>query len=233
VTAHEVSPEWHVRIQASFQKYTDNAVSKTVNLPSNATIEDVDEVFRLAHKLNCKGTTVYRDRSRENQVISTTQKTKVSYSQKIEPRSRPRKTMGQTIKFRMGCGTLFVNVNEDDNGLCEVFANLGKAGGCPAQSEATCRVVSAALRSGVDAKVLIEQLKGIRCLSTITRRKENKEIKVLSCPDAIARAIEEALGQNCEPIRISPGNKCPECGYPLRRDSGCNVCDYCFYNKCG
>ena len=151
----------------------------------------------------------------------------------IEPRSRPRKTNGQTIKFRMGCGTLFVNVNEDDNGLCEVFANLGKAGGCPAQSEATCRVVSAALRSGIDAKVLIEQLKGIRCLSTITRRKENKEIKVLSCPDAIARAIEEALGENCEPIRVSLVNKCPECGHPLRRDSGCNVCDYCFYNKCG
>jgi len=233
VTAHEVSPEWHIRIQATFQKYTDNAVSKTVNLPTNASIEDADKVFRLAHKLGCKGTTVYRNSSRENQVISTTRKTKVSYSQKIEPRSRPRKTTGQTIKFRMGCGTLFVNVNEDDNGLCEVFANLGKAGGCPAQSEVTCRVVSAALRSGVDAKVLIEQLKGIRCLSTITRRKENKEIKVLSCPDAIARAIEEALGKNCEPIRVSPGNKCPECGYPLRRDSECNVCDYCFYNKCG
>jgi excisionase family DNA binding protein len=120
----------------------------------------------------------------------------------------------------MGCGTLFVNVNEDDNGLCEVFANLGKAGGCPAQSEATCRIVSAALRSGVDPKVLIEQLRGIRCLSTISRRKENKEIKVRSCPDAIGMAIEESLGENCEPIKMSLVNKCPECGYPLRRDSG-------------
>jgi len=232
VTAHEVSPERHIRIQAAFQKYIDNAVSKTVNLPANATIEDVDKVFRLAHKLGCKGTTVYRDNSRENQVISTARK-RVPESQKIEPRSRPRKTKGQTIKFRMGCGTLFVNVNKDDNGLCEVFANLGKAGGCPAQSEATCRIVSAALRSGVDAKALIEQLKGIRCLSTITRSKENKEITVFSCPDAIARAIEEALGENCEPINMSLVNKCPECGHPMRRDSGCNVCDYCSYNKCG
>ncbi|MHC4438274.1 MAG: TSCPD domain-containing protein [Planctomycetota bacterium] len=232
VTAHEVSPEWHVRIQAAFQKYTDNAVSKTVNLPANATVEDVDTVFRLAYKLWCKGTTVYRDNSRDNQVISTTQKN-VPDSQRIEPRSRPRKTKGQTIKFRMGCGTLFVNVNEDDNGLCEVFANLGKAGGCPAQSEATCRVVSAALRSGVDAKVLIEQLKGIRCLSTITRRKENKDIKILSCPDAIGRAIEESLGQKNEIAIISVSNKCPKCGYPMRRESQCKICINCGYNNCG
>lgn len=232
VTAHEVSPEWHVRIQATFQKYTDNAVSKTVNLPTSATVEDVDVVFRLAHKLGCKGTTVYRNDSRENQVISTARK-KVPNSQKIEPRSRPRKTKGQTIKFRMGCGTLFVNVNEDDNGLCEVFANLGKAGGCPAQSEATCRVVSAALRSGVDPEVLIEQLKGIRCLSTITQRKENKEITVLSCPDAIGRAIEESLGQKNEVAIISVSNKCPKCSYPLRRESQCKICINCGYNNCG
>jgi len=100
--------------------------------------------------------------------------------------------VGQTIKSRTGCGTLFISVNKDEDGLCEVFANLGKAGGRPWQSEATCRVVSAALRCGVDPRVLIEQLKNIRCLSTMTRRKENKDINVLSCPDAIARAIEQA-----------------------------------------
>ncbi len=232
VTAHEVSPEWHVRIQAAFQKYTDNAVSKTINLPSNATVEDVDKSFRLAYKHGCKGTTIYRDNSRDNQVISTTQKIKKSSSQNIIPRPRPRKTKGQTIKFRMGCGTLFVNVNKDDNGLCEVFANLGKAGGCPAQSEATCRVVSASLRSGVDPKVLIEQLKGIRCLSTITRRKEKKDIDVLSCPDAIAQAIEEVLGENIESEKVFMGRKCPVCAQLLRYESGCDVC-VCGYSSCG
>jgi len=233
VTAHEIAPEWHVRIQAAFQEFTDNAVSKTVNLPAEATIEDVDKVFRLAFELGCKGITVYRDQSREEQVISAAYKKRTPDSKKIVPRSRPRKTKGQTIKFRMGCGTLFVNVNKDNNGLCEVFANLGKAGGCPAQSEATCRVVSAALRSGVEPTVLIEQLKGIRCLSTVTRRKDNKDIDVLSCPDAIARAIEEALGENCESVRTFPVNKCPECGSRLRREGGCNVCDNCSYRKCG
>jgi len=233
VTAHEITPQWHIRIQAAFQKHTDNAVSKTVNLPSDATIDDVDKVLRLACELNCKGTTVYKDGCRDNQVISAVNKKNSPCPQKITPRPRPRKTKGQTIKFRMGCGTLFVNVNKDDNGLCEVFANLGKAGGCPAQSEATCRAISAALRSGVDPEILIEQLKGIRCLSTITRRKEQRDIDVLSCPDAIARAIEEALGNNHMSIEKVTSRKCPYCGQPLKYESGCDICKNCGYSNCG
>jgi len=85
----------------------------------------------------------------------------------------------------------------------------------------------------VDPKILVEQLKGIRCLSTIARRKEDKNIDVLSCPDAIARAIEGALLEICEPVRAIPVNRCPECNYPLRRESGCNVCDECGFSKCG
>jgi len=233
VTSHEIEPEWHVRIQAAFQKYTDNAVSKTVNLRSDANVEDVDQVYRLAFELSCKGITVYRDSSRENQIITAAHKTVRPNTGMLSPRLRPRRTTGQTIKSRTGCGTLFISVNKDENGLCEVFANLGKAGGCPSQSEATCRVVSAALRCGVDPRVLVEQLKKIRCLSTIARRKDNKDIDVLSCPDAIARAIEEALGEDCESARISPVNRCPDCSHPLRREAGCDVCDNCSYSKCG
>ena len=81
--------------------------------------------------------------------------------------------------------------------------------------------------------MLVEQLKKIRCLSTIARRKENKDIDVLSCPDAIARAIEEVLGENCETVRASPVNRCPDCSHPLRREAGCDVCDGCGYSKCG
>jgi len=230
VTAHEVAPQMHVRMQAAFQAHTDNAVSKTVNLPSDAKIEDVDTVFKLAYKLRCKGITVYRDQSRDNQVFSATHRSNQSGSH-LNP--RPRKTTGQTTKYRMGCGTLFVTVNKDEKGLCEVFANLGKAGGCPSQSEATCRAVSAALRSGVEPQVLIEQLKNIRCLSTIAERKTNKDINVLSCPDAIARALEEALGQTLEPVEISMIKKCRNCGFPLRKESGCDVCDNCLSSNCG
>ena len=137
-----------------------------------------------------------------------------------------------TIKFRMGCGTLFVTVNHDEQGLCEVFANLGKAGGCPSQSEATCRAVSAALRSGVEPKVLIEQLRGIRCPSTAIARKNGGDVNVLSCPDAIARAMEEGIGGAPQTSPIASGNACPDCGAQLRKQEGCLVCT-CGFSRCG
>jgi len=233
LTAHEIAPEWHVRIQAAFQKYTDNAVSKTVNLPSTAMVEDVDKVYRLAYELGCKGITVYRDGCRGNQVISAANQITDSRIEVPSPRPRPRKTSGSTIKASTGCGSLFVTINRDEKGLFELFTNLGKAGGCPSQSESTARILSVALRSGIDPEILIEQLKGIRCLLTIARRKDNKHIDVLSCPDAIARALEAAMGQDYEPVIISSANKCPDCTYPLRREAGCNVCDNCGYTKCG
>ena len=232
VTAHQIAPEWHVRIQAAFQSNIDNAVSKTVNLPAEATVDDVAKVFQLAYDLNCKGVTVYRDNSRQNQVLSAAQPSLEPDCVSLGPRPRARITTGKTSKFRMGCGTLFVTVNKDDKGVCEVFANLGKAGGCPSQSEATCRVVSAALRSGVDPKAIVDQLSGIRCLSTAVARKTNKEVNVLSCPDAIAQALEEALGLSDTIENHHFIKKCPDCGEVLHYESGCDVCT-CGYSKCG
>ena len=232
VTAHEVAPEWHVRIQAAFQEHVDNAVSKTVNLLSNATVDDVDRVFRLAHEKGCKGITVYRDGSRDGQTLSEPGRTRVGVNASAPtPRPRTRVAEGKTFKYRMGCGTLFVTVNRDEQGLCEVFANLGKAGGCPSQSEATCRAVSTALRSGVPAKELIGQLRGIRCMSTATARKSGNGIDVLSCPDAIARAIEEVVGTAPDNAARSSQRLCPECGSRLRKEEGCLVCS-CGFSKC-
>lgn len=150
------------------------------------------------------------------------------------PRPRPRKTTGSTIKAKTGCGSLFITLNNDEHGLFEIFTNLGKAG-CPSQSEATARILSIALRCGIDPEILIEQLKGIRCLSTIASRRTNKNIDVLSCPDAIARAIEDALGQDRRLAVVAVANKCPDCGRPLRKESGCSYCDNddCGYFKCG
>jgi ribonucleoside-diphosphate reductase alpha chain len=233
VTSHEIAPEWHVRIQAAFQSNTDNAVSKTVNLPASAKVDDVEKVFQLAYDLGCKGVTVYRDNSRQGQVLSTNQTSVQSNKVFLKPRPRTRVTVGKTSKFRMGCGTLFVTVNKDDKGICEVFANLGKAGGCPSQSEATCRAVSAALRSGVDPKVMIDQLSGIRCLSAAVARKANKGIDVLSCPDAIAQALEEALGLSNAADDHLFAKKCPDCGQILRFESGCDVCQNCGFSSCG
>lgn len=222
VTAHDITPEWHVRMQASFQKYTDNAVSKTVNLCRGATRDDVKAVFELAYKTFCKGVTIYRDGSRDMQVLnigkvrsanvyrdgsrgmaelnmakvrekageSEEEAADIETSEKtprISPRPRPDITTGFTEKVRIGCGNLYITVNYDEQGICEVFTNTGRAGGCPSQSEATSRLVSIALRSGIDARSIVEQLKGIRCPSTIRQ----KDLKVLSCPDAIGRLIEK------------------------------------------
>jgi ribonucleoside-diphosphate reductase alpha chain len=231
VTAHDIAPEWHVHIQAAFQSNVDNAVSKTVNLPADATVDGVDRILKLTYESRCKGGTVYRDNSRENQVLSAVGTPDRPAS--ITPRPRRRVTFGQTSKFRMGCGTLFVTVNRDADGICEVFANLGKAGGCPSQTEATCRAVSAALRSGVDPGVMIDQLHSIKCMSAAVARKANKGVDVLSCPDAIARALQEA--QTSDAANLSPPfqRKCEECGHPVRWEARCAVCDFCGHNNCG
>src|SRR4030066_1105696 len=197
VTAHDITPEDHIRMQAAFQKYTDNAVSKTVNFPNGATVEDVAKVYKLAYELGCKGVTIYLDRSRMKQVL---------YKGMVSPRVDRSKgeeefregggkakaggdvTQGTNRKIRTGCGNLYVTVNEDEEGrLFEIFNQIGKAGGCAAsQSEAIGRLVSLSFRSGIEPEDVIRQLKGISCHMPVWYQ----EGKILSCSDAIAKAIE-------------------------------------------
>ncbi|GAV26523.1 ribonucleotide-diphosphate reductase subunit alpha [Carboxydothermus islandicus] len=266
VTALDIAPEWHVKMQAVFQKHTDNAVSKTINMPNSATVEDVKESYLLAYKLGCKGLTVYRDGSREEQVLNVglteTKKDEKpeelkTKTYKVVPRPRPTVTYGVTEKVKIGCGNLYITVNRDEEGICEVFTNLGRAGGCPSQSEATSRLVSLALRSGIDVTEIIGQLKGIRCHSTLRQMGNGKDIKVLSCPDAIGKAMEKVLKDaygfkgkievEAPPVVISNEGEvyipeeegerkngyCPECHSKLEHEGGCVVCRNCGYSKCG
>jgi len=205
VTAHDVSPEWHVRIQAAFQKYTENAVSKTVNFPHDASPEDVRRVYLLACELGCKGITIYRDGSRDVQVLSVKRESEEPgdsgaeehtaaqgevQSRQIVPRDRPALTYGVTEKMETGCGNLYVTVNRDSNGLCEIFSTIGKAGGCAsAQSEAISRLISLALRSGVEVQSVVKQLKGIRCALPVWKDGE----LILSCPDALAKVLDHRV----------------------------------------
>ena len=231
-TAQEIAPEWHIRIQAAFQKYTDNAVSKTINFAHSATREEIAEAYRLADELNCKGLTVYRDGSREEQVLSTGTSAKQSQDEKrvegkdplaieqvipkmpfipeantVVPRPRPTTTIGVTEKIKIGCGNLYVSVNADEKGICEVFTNTGRAGGCSSQSEATARLISTALRSGLSVDAITEQIKGIRCPACMRR----EGVNVTSCPDAIARVIKKYndVGINFANVEMSTQQKVP------------------------
>lgn len=243
--AQEISPEWHVRMQAAFQKFTDNAVSKTINFPNSATIDQVKDAYLLAHSMNCKGLTVYRDGSRDGQVLNLgTPKPKETVPPATVSRLRPMTTFGATERTKIGCGNLYVTVNADDHGVCEVFTSLGRAGGCPSQSEATARLVSMALRAGLSVEDITEQLKGIRCLSTLKRGPGENGSRVLSCPDAIGKAIERFHKQQKllrEPLEKLPEVRpatsqklsCPECANPLENSGGCVICPACGYSKCG
>lgn len=244
VTAHDIIPEWHIRMQAAFQEYIDNAVSKTVNFSHSATPEDVRHTYDLAYELGVKGVTIYRDGSKDSQVLTTGSTGKaeahVASAGEIAPRPRPNVTQGRTEKIQTGCGNLYVTINWDDEGMCEVFTSMGKSGGCASsQSEALSRMISASLRAGIDPDALIKHLRGIRCPSPAWAEGG----KVLSCADAVGIAMEHALefiktgetaglvSKNTDALDNHAG-ACPECGGDLEHESGCAVCRSCGYSKC-
>ncbi|MCL4497269.1 MAG: vitamin B12-dependent ribonucleotide reductase [Deltaproteobacteria bacterium] len=265
ITSHDITPKWHVMTQAAFQKFTDNAVSKTVNFPNYAKKEDIEEVYTLAFNLNLKGITVYRDGSREQVLTagsSGSSKEKETSNQKsggqIEPRKRPDIIRGVTVKTVTGCGPLYVTINYDENGNpFEIFNSIGKSGGCAqSQTESTGRMVSLALRSGIGAEEIINQLKGIRC--NIPYGFGGNII--YSCADAIGKALEKSLNEKIisrenlssdakKQVTASSANStnthsknhtvqgrgaCPSCGGSnLKHAEGCTVCLDCGYSDCG
>ncbi|HEY5169433.1 MAG TPA: vitamin B12-dependent ribonucleotide reductase [Thermoleophilia bacterium] len=247
-TAHDITPEWHIKLQAAFQKSTDNAVSKTVNFPNEATIDDVENVYRMAFRSGCKGVTIYRDGSRDEQVLNVGQTKK---RREPDPAlggiattrpSRPQLLTGETQRMDTGCGKLFVIMNDDEYGPREVFANMGKAGGCASSNtEALGRLISLALKKGASAGEIVEQLKGIRCHVPYGMGPN----ATLSCADAIGKALErryvvgaaaraEAVSEpQLSLVEVAQG-ACPECGCDMRHEGGCAVCNNpgCAYSKC-
>ena len=241
VTSHDITPKDHVLMQAAFQKHTDNAVSKTVNFCSDATREDVATVYRLAYKEGCKGVTIYRDGSRDQQVLSVggkaddERKTETNLPMESKKptrkRERPRALTGSTYQMETGCGPLYITINEDENGLFELFTTMGKAGGCAAsQCEAIGRLVSLAWRSGGQARQTVKQLIGITCHKPAGFGKN----KITSCADAVAKAIELHMLNDEEDSTqfTNNGGACPDCGGPVEHEGGCCVCHACGYSEC-
>ena len=243
-TALDIIPVWHVKMQAAFQRFTDNAVSKTVNFPEDATTDDVREVYELAHKEGCKGCTIYRYGSRDAQVLNVSGKDKKSAQDTAGvrgPRPRPTRTWGSTERVSTGCGNMYVTINEDETGPCELFTSMGKAGGCAAsQLEAIGRLISLSLRAGVDPHSIKKHLRGIRCHAPGW----GNGGAVLSCADAIGIVIDHYLEKRekgvatdevvkiADPLDTNMG-ACPDCGAVLEHESGCVVCRLCGFSKCG
>ena len=257
-TSHDISPEWHVKMQAAAQAHVDNAVSKTINFPHTATVDEVREAYLLAYELKCKGITVYRDGSKDKQVLSTGASTSLHGDESVPahalltPRARPRALSGVTELVETGHGNMYVTINFDENGQpFEVFGNLGKTGGCDsAQIEAICRMASLSLRSGVDPRAIVDQLKGIICCPIW-----DHGVKVNSTPDAVALTLEKHIKGSPSKPTLSTGMmngngnghsqgveamllpkltrlQCPECREPVVYRDGCNQCVSCGWSRC-
>ena len=260
-TAMNVSAEAHVKMQSVWQKHVTNSVSKTINLPNTATVQDVKDAYWLAWETGCKAVTVYRDGSKSMQVLETG-KTKSEGEENQEdhlkvPRQRPMSVTGVTDRVRTGHGTMFVNITFDDKGHpFEVFANLGKSGSSDsAYLEAIARLSSMALRAGIDPSQIVDQLRGITDVPVW-----DGGTLVRSAPDAVALALSRHLtnpndGTNVidtvassaqlglfpstnkesdqqDNSNAASGAKCPECSGYLLHQEGCLSCPDCGYNKC-
>ncbi len=282
VISMDMSGDDHGRMQAAFQSVVDNSISKTINFPNSAAHEEIKQSFINAWRMKCKSCTVYRDGSRNMQVlnlgtgeniVSLTGEAKTlavvksadtplnleSDRGKIAPRARPEVLTGRTYRTKTGYGTLYVTINDDENGApFEVFSTIGKSGGFfQEQSEAICRLISLSLRSGVKVEEIISNLKGIRSPMVIMTIKGT----VLSLPDAIGQILEEhvknasavvqlpigvavnisldhpepadnklPLGKEIADFGFMPG--CPECGNALVMSEGCISCKSCGFSRC-
>jgi len=246
LTSHDIEPEWHVRMQAAFQEFTDNAVSKTVNFSNDATEENVANVYRLAHDLGCKGVTIYRDGSRSQQVLNKGIGQKGDAADHVI--GRPRLLQGFTVKLNTGQGSLYVTINTDESYQpVEIFANIGKSGGdTSALSEAIGRLISIALQKGVSVEELSHTLIGI----TGSRPIWNEGKLVKSVPDGIGQILLSEFGKNTENQNLNTskpsadtetsqldiplfGPECPECGSTMETGGGCSFCRVCGYSHCG
>ena len=238
VTAMDIEPLWHLKMQAAFQNHTDNAVSKTVNLPNAATVDEIRRIYWMAYEQGCKGVTVYRDGCKSEQVLCTgdgEQQKEGKVDGKRAVRERPDLVYGFTQKVRTGHGVMYVTINEVDGKPFEAFATIGKSGrSTTAKAEAIGRLVSLALRSGIEVKNIVEQIKGIGGEAPVFQ--QGKQGQVQSIPDGIAWVLENRYLKSKKSVHEENGlgaQRCPDCDEALVFQEGCLICPACAYTKCG
>jgi len=249
VTAHDIAPEWHVRMQAAFQKHTDNGVSKTINLPGSATVEDVDSAYRLAYESGCLGITVFRDGCREHQVLhvgmmpqDAAQDTEAAPNDGHVVRPRPQRLRGVTYRQRTPLGTAFITVNENDTAEpFEAFVSVGKAGSdTAAVAEALGRLISLCLRmpSTLSPRDKVTEIVGQLAGIGGRRALGFGSDRIRSLPDGIAQVLADHIGlrddrAGAEQLSLFQGDLCPECGEAtLAFEEGCRKCHSCGFSEC-
>lgn len=238
VTAMDIDPIWHLKMQAAFQDNTDNAVSKTVNLPNSASVDDIRRIYWLAYELGCKGVTVYRDGSKSVQVLYThdsEKKEQIADDNRLVL-DRPDLVYGFTQKVRTGHGVMYVTINEMNGKPFEIFATIGKSGrSVTAKAEAIGRLISLALRSGIKVKEIVRQIKGIGGEMPVFQ--SGKHGQVQSIPDAISWVLENRYLKSGTSVHEDTNGlgaqRCPECDEELIFQEGCFICPACAYTKCG
>ena len=246
VTANEVPWEWHIKIQAAFQRHTDNAVSKTINMPENTSWHEIADAYKLMWRLGCKGGTIYRHNSKATQVLNFGAKEKEHENKALTlvvSTDRPTILEGKTFKIPTGLGNAYITVNEFEARPVEVFCEVGKAGSdIAAFEEALGRVCSVALQYNVPVGELSKQLSGI---GGATRSLANGA--AISVPDALGRVLGlytnghvagadgHSSGNGTYVDKpISPTRDvCPQCGVvAIERVSRCDTCLNCGYSTC-
>ncbi len=233
VTAYDISTEQHVTVTGIFARLVDSGVSKTVNLPNSASVEDVRRVYELCYSLNCKGITIYRDGSRSYQPIEIKkQDTKELGSQRVK--ERPGLVVfGKTIKESTPWGSIYITLNFDGNDPFEIFINVGKSGSeLKAMTEALSRVISIGLRSGSKLEDFIDTLKGLSGKEYWMFGFDEEHV-ARSIPDAIALLLEKLVERGDSRAGVREGGaSCPECDAPMEMVSGCAYCFSCGYSPC-
>lgn len=219
-TSREISWEWHVKVQAAFQEWTDNAVSKTINFPFTAERAEISKAFRLAYELGCKGLTVYREGSRDKEVLVATG----TYSNgqkngrvRHSVRSTPDDLHAKRYKINTDKGNAYAIVSVDEEGLpLEVFLKTHTTFESEQDAEAITRLASLCLRAGIPAIQVIDQLE----------KANRRGGSLMSVPAQVMKALEKTIGPWVS------DDKCPECESIIRRESGCISCECGFINRC-
>ena len=244
-TSHQIGPYHHVAMQSAFQKHTDNAVSKTINFAESATVDDIATAYRMAWDNGCKGITVYRDGSKDSQVLTAGASAPPAPAADTSTlpavkRARPKEVSGTTYRIQTGHGNAYITVNADEAGKpLEVFANIGKAGACDdVVMHSLTRIISLALRSNIPVEEIIDQIRGNTCCPVW----DQGEL-VKSAPDAVGVALEAALGirpahtdaemaQLPSLPNVRNRRRCPSCNGWAHFQSGCLVCISCGWSQC-